>query len=74
MGHMFATRLAFIENSSSNNESPILLQFFDCVFQLCRLFPKSFEFNDQLLISILDKMMSCKFGTFLGIIIFIDFI
>ena len=45
--------------------SPVFLQFIDCTWQLTRIFPKEFEFNERFLISLLDHLYSCQFGTFL---------
>ena len=42
-----------------------LFQFVDCVWQVTRQFPFSFEFNEVFLIHILDHLYSCLFGTFL---------
>ena len=65
-GHSFAERSGHFEDSpNSNSRSPIFLQFVDCVWQMTRQFPFSFEFNETFLITILDHMHSCLFGTFL---------
>jgi len=48
-----------------NNRSPVFLQFIDCVWQLLRIFPGYFEFNQGLLLCILEHLYSCRFGTFL---------
>ncbi|KAG9341636.1 hypothetical protein JZ751_018699 [Albula glossodonta] len=40
-------------------------QFIDCVWQMMRQFPAAFEFNELFLITILDHLYSCLFGTFL---------
>eukprot|EP01130_Rhizamoeba_saxonica_P006639 TRINITY_DN2639_c0_g1_i1.p1 TRINITY_DN2639_c0_g1~~TRINITY_DN2639_c0_g1_i1.p1 ORF type:complete len:661 (+),score=114.37 TRINITY_DN2639_c0_g1_i1:379-2361(+) len=65
-GHRFRTRLGFSDiNYSDTNRSPIFPQFLDCVFQLLRHFPTSFEFNEEFLIVILNESYNCKFGTFL---------
>lgn len=37
----------------------------DCVWQIGRQFPNAFEFNEHFLITILDHLYSCRFGTFL---------
>ena len=36
--------------------SPVFIQFLDCVYQLICQFPCSFEFNEDLLISIADHL------------------
>ncbi|KRX26689.1 Myotubularin-related protein 2 [Trichinella nelsoni] len=65
-GHKFAQRVGHGDDRHSDPErSPVFLQFIDCVYQLTMQFPTSFEFNMQLLITILDHLYSCRFGTFL---------
>jgi len=53
------------KNAEDDQRSPIFLQFMDCVYQLFSQFPCAFQFNEKLLIFILDSMYSCHFGTFL---------
>lgn len=53
------------EKISSQERSPIFLQWLDCVYQLLYQFPTQFEFNQQLLVAIIDEVHSCKYGTFL---------
>jgi len=50
---------------SSHECSPIFLQFIDCVHQLLDDYPEHFEFSDQFLVSIMDNVYGCSFGTFL---------
>uniref|UniRef100_A0A0N5AA77 phosphatidylinositol-3,5-bisphosphate 3-phosphatase n=1 Tax=Syphacia muris TaxID=451379 RepID=A0A0N5AA77_9BILA len=65
-GHKFAQRIGHGEDKASDSErSPIFVQFIDCVWQLYRQFPYAFEFNCCFLITILDELYSCRFGTFL---------
>ncbi|KAG1658002.1 Myotubularin-related protein 2 [Nymphon striatum] len=65
-GHKFAQRIGHgDERHSDADRSPIFLQFIDCVWQIMKQFPVSFEFNEQFLITILDHLYSCLFGTFL---------
>ncbi|KAJ4805511.1 Myotubularin [Rhynchospora pubera] len=52
-------------NQASDNISPILLQWVDCVFQLLRLYPCAFEFSSRFLVDFLDAVLSCRFGNFL---------
>lgn len=47
------------------DRSPIFLQWVDCVYQVLQQFPYAFEFNEYFLITILDHLYSCLFGTFL---------
>lgn len=67
MGHKFAQRVGHGEDKHSDaDRSPVFLQFMDCVWQMTRQFPNAFEFNEHFLITILDHLYSCLFGTFLG--------
>ncbi|XP_057733496.1 phosphatidylinositol-3-phosphatase myotubularin-1-like isoform X1 [Arachis stenosperma] len=50
---------------TSNNYSPIFLQWVDCVSQLLRMYPFAFEFSAAFLVDFLDSMLSCRFGNFL---------
>ncbi|XP_071951278.1 phosphatidylinositol-3,5-bisphosphate 3-phosphatase MTMR2-like isoform X2 [Antedon mediterranea] len=66
MGHKFAQRHGHGDkNHADADRSPVFLQFIDCVWQITRQFPNAFEFNESFLISILDHLYSCLFGTFL---------
>ena len=65
-GHKFAQRLGHGEDKPSDpDRSPVFLQFIDCVWQLTRQFPHGFEFNQELLLAIMDHVYSNRFGTFL---------
>ncbi len=37
----------------------------DCVWQLQNQFEDEFQFNEQFLITVMDHVYSCKYGTFL---------
>lgn len=50
---------------TSNNCSPIFLQWVDCISQLLRMYPCAFEFTMDFLVEFLDCMLSCRFGNFL---------
>ncbi|TYZ57749.1 hypothetical protein PybrP1_007758 [[Pythium] brassicae (nom. inval.)] len=63
-GHPFQLRLSHGEKADTQ-ESPIFVQFLDCVWQLLRLYPSHFEFNEGLLLMLIDALHSCRFGTFL---------
>jgi myotubularin-related protein 6/7/8 len=67
-GHKFSHRAGhYIENESSLKEqSPIFLQFLECIWQLSNQFPCAFEFNEKFLITIHEHLHSCQFGTFVG--------
>ncbi|RVE68854.1 hypothetical protein OJAV_G00096360 [Oryzias javanicus] len=65
-GHKFADRCGHGENSDDVNERcPVFLQWLDCVHQLQRQFPCSFEFNEAFLVKLVQHTYSCLFGTFL---------
>lgn len=54
-GHKFADRCGHGENAEDLNERcPVFLQWLDCVHQLQRQFPCSFEFNEAFLVSDID--------------------
>ncbi|XP_048191471.1 myotubularin isoform X3 [Perognathus longimembris pacificus] len=65
-GHKFASRIGHGDkNHADADRSPIFLQFIDCVWQMLKQFPTAFEFNERFLVTILDHLYSCRFGTFL---------
>ncbi|MCO5597459.1 hypothetical protein L7F22_051537 [Adiantum nelumboides] len=64
-GSAFTSSLSHTAAASSNNFSPIFLQWVDCVSQLLRLYPRAFEFSSAFLVEILDCVFSCRFGNFL---------
>uniref|UniRef100_A0A673HWG6 phosphatidylinositol-3,5-bisphosphate 3-phosphatase n=1 Tax=Sinocyclocheilus rhinocerous TaxID=307959 RepID=A0A673HWG6_9TELE len=65
-GHRFASRVGHGDGNHANSErSPLFVQFIDCVWQMTRQFPSAFEFNELFLITVLDHLYSCLFGTFL---------
>ncbi|XP_007891243.1 myotubularin isoform X2 [Callorhinchus milii] len=65
-GHKFAMRIGHGDkNHADADRSPIFLQFIDCVWQMTKQFPTAFQFNEHFLITILDHLYSCRFGTFL---------
>ncbi|RWS24072.1 myotubularin-related protein 2-like protein, partial [Leptotrombidium deliense] len=65
-GHKFATRVGHGDDKHQDaDRSPVFLQFIDCVWQMTKQFPYAFEFNENFLITILDHLYSCLFGTFL---------
>ncbi|XP_076902060.1 phosphatidylinositol-3-phosphatase myotubularin-1-like isoform X2 [Bidens hawaiensis] len=53
------------QTQTSNNYSPIFLQWIDCVSQLLRMYPFAFEFSSAYLVDFLDCSLSCRFGNFL---------
>ncbi|XP_036169027.1 myotubularin-related protein 9 isoform X2 [Myotis myotis] len=67
-GHPFQQRCAQSAYCSSKQkwESPVFLLFLDCVWQILRQFPCSFEFNENFLIMLFEHAYASQFGTFLG--------
>ncbi|NWI34621.1 MTMR9 protein, partial [Sula dactylatra] len=67
-GHPFQQRCAqsAYSNSKQKWEAPVFLLFLDCVWQILRQFPCSFEFNEQFLIMLFEHAYASQFGTFLG--------
>lgn len=51
--------------TSSSEKSPIFHQFLDCVYQLYRQSPTSFEFNSRFLKRLFYHYYSCQYGSFL---------
>ncbi|NXK94617.1 MTMR9 protein, partial [Formicarius rufipectus] len=67
-GHPFQQRCAqsAYSNSKQKWEAPVFLLFLDCVWQILRQFPCSFEFNENFLILLFEHAYASQFGTFLG--------
>lgn len=49
-GHRFADRSGNLSDGDPNQQSPIFLQWLDCVYQLLRQFPTAFQFNNAFLV------------------------
>jgi myotubularin-related protein 1/2 len=65
-GHKFAQRCGHASPKFDDDQrSPIFFHFLDAVWQLMRQFPLAFEFNEAFLLSLLDHVFSCRYGTFL---------
>lgn len=65
-GHKFQQRIGHGDSHHSDaDRSPVFLQFIDSVWQISKQFPHALEFNEYFLITILDHLYSCRFGTFL---------
>ena len=47
-GHQFALRRSFLQ---PDQNSPVFLQWLDCIHQLLKQFPCHFEFNESFLVS-----------------------
>ncbi|KAF5906531.1 myotubularin-related protein 9, partial [Clarias magur] len=67
-GHPFQQRCAqsAYSNGKPRNEAPVFLLFLDCVWQILRQFPCSFQFNEHFLITLFEHAYASQFGTFLG--------
>ncbi|KAM4695211.1 myotubularin-related protein 9 [Discoglossus pictus] len=67
-GHPFHQRCAqsAYSNSKQKWEAPTFLLFLDCVWQILRQFPCSFQFNERFLITLFEHAYASQFGTFLG--------
>ncbi|XP_056437309.1 myotubularin-related protein 9 isoform X1 [Gadus chalcogrammus] len=67
-GHPFAQRcsMSAYSNSKPRHEAPGFLLFLDCVWQVLRQFPCSFQFTEQLLVLLFEHAYASQFGTFLG--------
>lgn len=65
-GHKFGDRCGHGVGSEETNERcPVFLQWIDCVHQIHRQFPCSFEFSMSYLIKLAQHLHSSLFGTFL---------
>ena len=65
-GHKFQQRAGHGDKHSTDEQrAPIFVQFIDAVWQITCQFPCAFEFNELFLLTILDHLYSCLFGTFL---------
>ncbi len=69
-GHAFDTRCGskcvLASWWQDNDIAPIFAQWVDCVYQMLMQHPRAFEFNEALLICMLDHSYSNRFFTFLG--------
>mmetsp|Transcript_40013 Transcript_40013/g.65071 ORF Transcript_40013/g.65071 Transcript_40013/m.65071 type:complete len:859 (+) Transcript_40013:103-2679(+) len=64
-GHQFEERIGHGHAEVHDQRSPVFIQFIDCVWQMLRQSPLSFEFTEEFLVSVLDHVYDCRFGTFL---------
>lgn len=69
-GHQFALRHGHGEPENKHNKSrqnsPVFVQFLDCVWQLLNMFPTAFEFTSRLLLILADAVNNRAWGDFLG--------
>ena len=49
-----------------DERSPVFLQFIDCLWQIYRQYPVAFEYNEELLVFLVDHSSNALFGNFLG--------
>lgn len=63
-GHKFQDRMDHLKKNPQEM-SPIFVQFIDCVYHIWQQFPNEFEFNEKLLLTIVEQSYSCLFGNFL---------
>jgi hypothetical protein len=63
-GFKFQDRNDHLKKNTSER-SPVFYQFIHCVLLIWMQSPKSFEFNQQFLLFILEQSYSCLFGNFL---------
>jgi len=68
-GHQFALRYGHEDNTMWNykesQRSPIFPQFLDLLHQLIHIYPTKFEFNEVLLLTLMEELYSCRYGNFL---------
>lgn len=65
-GHKFGDRCGHgLQAEDTNERCPVFLQWLDCVHQLLKQYPCSFEFNETFLVKLVHHTYSCLFGTFL---------
>ncbi|XP_031617006.1 myotubularin-related protein 10-B [Contarinia nasturtii] len=65
LGHPFSDRLGHVINSDTSEQSPLLLLFLDCVWQLLQQYPDEFEFSETFLTTLWDSAFLPIFDTFL---------
>ena len=53
-GHKFADRCGHtVGGGDINEQSPVFVQWLDCVYQITRQYPCHFQFNEAFLVSVL---------------------
>src|SRR5689334_3967066 len=52
-------------NEPESDTDPLFLEFIDAVWQVTLQFPEAFEFNENLLVALLDAVQSGMYGNFL---------
>jgi len=64
-GHQFDLRTGYDNSNDTSQRAPIFHQYIECVWQITQQYPNAFQFNEYLLIFIIDQLYGCRFGTFL---------
>jgi len=64
-GHKFSDRCAHSSQQPSEEKSGVFTLWIDCVWQIMRQYPTIFEFNEDMLVALLDHLYSCRFGSFI---------
>lgn len=65
-GHKFTHRTGVGLTHVKGEESPIFHQWLDCVYQLITQHPTAFEFDERLLVFLLDSLYDGRYGSWLG--------
>ena len=65
-GHKFTHRTGVGLTHVKGEESPIFHQWLDCVYQLVSQHATAFEFDERLLVFLLDSLYDGRYGTWLG--------
>lgn len=61
-GHPFSLRHGHVSSTPEKERSPMFLLFLDCVWQVMKQFPLSFEFNERFLHVLLTHSYSSEYG------------
>ena len=64
-GHKFQQRNLPV-SEQHREESPVFLQFIECVWQIMQQFPSVFEFNEEFLHLLIQHTYAARFGDFLA--------
>lgn len=67
-GHPFQQRCGQSAHSNGKlrGEAPVFVLFLDCVWQILRQFPCSFQFGEAFLVLLFEHAYASQFGTFMG--------
>lgn len=60
----YSDRLGHVINNDTTEQSPLLLLFLDCVWQLLQQFPSDFEYSETFLTTVWDSAFVPIFDTF----------